>query len=84
MAKNTSILLGDYFNEFISEQISSGRFSSVSEVVRTALRLLEQEENKKKELIRELKKGENSGFIENFNEKDFLSSMHKKYSSGEI
>ncbi|CAL2087373.1 Antitoxin ParD1 [Tenacibaculum sp. 190524A02b] len=84
MAKNTSILLGDYFNEFISEQITSGRFSSASEVVRTALRLFEQEENKKKELIRELKKGENSGFVENFSKSDFLSSMHKKYSSGEI
>lgn len=84
MAKNTSILLGDYFNDFISEQISSGRFSSASEVVRTALRLFEQEENKKKELVRELKKGENSGFVEDFNKKDFLGSMHKKYSSAKI
>jgi len=84
MAKKTSILLGDYFNKFISEQIASGRFSSASEVVRTALRLFEQEESKKKELINELKKGENSGFVKNFNQDDFLSSMHKKYSSGEI
>lgn len=84
MAKNTSILLGDYFNEFISEQITSGRFSSASEVVRTALRLFEQEENKKKELIKELKKGENSGYVENFNKSDFISSMHKKYLSDEI
>ena len=84
MAKNTSILLGDYFNQFISEQITTGKFSSASEVVRTALRLFEQEENKKKELIRELKKGENSGFVENFNKSEFLNSMHKKYLSGEI
>ena len=84
MAKNTSILLGDYFNEFISEQITTGRFSSASEVVRSALRLFEQEENKKKELIKELKKGENSGFIENFNKKEFITSMHNKYSSGEL
>jgi len=48
MAKNTSILLGDYFDKFISNQIQSGRFSSASEVVRTALRLFEQEENLKK------------------------------------
>ena len=79
MSKNTSILLGDYFNEFISKQVTSGKFSSASEVVRTALRLFEQEENKKKELIKELKKGENSGFIENFNKTEFLSSMQKKY-----
>jgi antitoxin ParD1/3/4 len=48
--KNTSILLGDYFNEFIKEQISTGRFNSASEVVRSALRMFEEEEIKKKEL----------------------------------
>ena len=46
MARNTSILLGDYFENFINEQISTGKYSSVSEVVRTALRVFEQEENK--------------------------------------
>ena len=84
MAKNTSILLGDYFNEFISKQITTGKFSSVSEVVRSALRLFEQEENKKKELIKELIKGEKSGFVENFNQNEFLSSMRNKYSSDEL
>ncbi|HBK70552.1 MAG TPA: type II toxin-antitoxin system ParD family antitoxin [Flavobacteriaceae bacterium] len=84
MAKNTSILLGDYFNEFISKQIATGKFSSVSEVVRSALRLFEQEENKKKELIKELIKGEKSGFVENFNQNEFLSSMRNKYSSDDL
>ena len=84
MAKNTSILLGDYFNEFISEQVTTGRFSSASEVVRSALRMFEQEENKKKELIKELKKGEKSGFIEKFNKEAFLNSMHLKYSNNEL
>ncbi len=77
MAKNTSILLGDYFNNFINEQINSGKFSSASEVVRSALRLFEQEESKKKELIKELIKGEKSGFIENFDKEKFLNKMHK-------
>ncbi len=84
MAKNTSILLGDYFNEFVKKQIATGKFSSVSEVVRSALRLFEHEENKKKELIKELKKGEKSGFIENFNQNEFLSSMRNKYSSDKL
>ncbi len=50
MSKNTSVLLGDYFNHFIRRQIKSGKYSSVSEVIRTALRLLEFEELKKEAL----------------------------------
>ena len=79
MAKNTSILLGDYFEKFISYQVQSGKYSSVSEVVRAALRLFEQEESKKSELIKELKVGEKSGFVENFDKKQFLKSLHKKH-----
>lgn len=81
MAKNTSILLGDYFDNFISQQIKSGKFSSASEVVRTALRMFEHEESKKAELINELKKGEKSGFVENFDRKEFLKNLHQKYSA---
>ena len=80
MAKNTSILLGDYFNNFINEQINSGRFSSASEVVRSALRLFEQEESKKTALIEELIKGENSGFVEHFDKEKFLGKMNKNAS----
>jgi antitoxin ParD1/3/4 len=80
MAKNTSILLGDYFNNFINEQINSGRFSSASEVVRSALRLFEQEESKKTALIEELIKGENSGFVEHFDKEKFLDKMNKNAS----
>ncbi|WP_336690081.1 MULTISPECIES: type II toxin-antitoxin system ParD family antitoxin [unclassified Chryseobacterium] len=79
MAKNTSILLGDYFENFISQQIKSGKFSSASEVVRAALRMFEYEESKKSELINELIKGENSGFIKNFNRNKFLNNLHKKH-----
>jgi len=84
MSKNTSILLGDYFNKFISNQIKTGSFSSASEVIRSALRMFEQEENKKTALITELKKGEKSGFIEQFSKDDFLSSMHLKHVKSEL
>jgi antitoxin ParD1/3/4 len=79
MAKNTSILLGDYFNSFISQQIKTGKYSSASEVVRAALRMFEHEESKKTELIKELKKGEKSGFVEHFDRKDLLTSLHQKH-----
>ena len=81
MAKNTSILLGDYFDNFISQQVNSGKFSSASEVVRAALRLFEEEEAKKAELISELKKGEKSGFVKNFDRDKFLETIHQKYVS---
>jgi antitoxin ParD1/3/4 len=84
MAKNTSILLGDYFDNFINHQIKSGRYASASEVVRAALRLFEQEESKKKELISELKKGEKSGFVQNFDRNIFLNNLHDKYITGEL
>ena len=79
MAKNTSILLGDYFDNFISRQIETGKYSSASEVVRAALRMFEHEESKKTELIKELKKGEKSGFVENFDRKELLKNLHKKH-----
>ncbi|GGE42974.1 type II toxin-antitoxin system ParD family antitoxin [Psychroflexus planctonicus] len=79
MAKNTSILLGDYFDSFISQQIKKGKYSSASEVVRAALRMFENEESKKAELIRALKKGEDSGFVENFDRKKLLKELHQKH-----
>ncbi|WP_213190242.1 type II toxin-antitoxin system ParD family antitoxin [Cloacibacterium caeni] len=79
MAKNTSILLGEYFENFISEQIKSGKFSSASELIRTALRVFEHQESQKTLLINELKKGEKSGFSKDFNRDSFKEKLHKKH-----
>ena len=79
MARNTSILLGDYFENFINEQISTGKYSTVSEVVRTALRIFEQEEIKKKSLINELKIGENSSKIKNFDRNKNLKMLKANF-----
>jgi antitoxin ParD1/3/4 len=79
MAKNTSILLGDHFERFISNEVSSGKYGSASEVVRTALRMLESEEEKRAVLLKALIKGEKSKRIENFDPKVNLARLHKKY-----
>lgn len=79
MPKNTSILLGEHFEKFISSEVSSGRYSSTSEVIRTALRMLETEEQKKKALIKAIIKGEKSGRVENFDPVANLAKIHKKH-----
>jgi antitoxin ParD1/3/4 len=61
MARNTSVSLGSHFDEFIARQIESGRYGSASEVVRAALRLLEDHESKRNALRRLLEEGEQSG-----------------------
>jgi antitoxin ParD1/3/4 len=81
MAKNTPILLGDYFEKFINEQVQSGKFASASEVVRAALTLFEHEETKRTALIKELEKGEKSGFVKNFSRDTFLASLHQHATS---
>ena len=79
MARNTSILLGEYFEGFINEQIASGKYSSVSEFVRPALRVFEQEENKSKSLINALKIGEKSAKIKNFDRNKNLEQLKANF-----
>lgn len=79
MGKNTSVLHRSYFENFINEEISSGRYNSASEVIRTALRLLELEEQKARQLKIELEIGEKSPMLENFNSKKHLQDIHGRH-----
>ncbi len=79
MGKNTSISLGTHFENFISSSVASGKYSSASEVVRSALRLLESEEKKLKEFRNALIEGENSPMSENFDAGKHLADLHQRY-----
>lgn len=72
--KNTSISLGDYFEQFVSSQVSVGRYKNVSEVVRAGLQLLEDEERKIMALKSAIQKGLDSPRVENF---DFEENLKK-------
>ena len=83
MSKNTSISLGNYFDQFIQNRIKEGRFKNVSEVVRAGLRLLEEEENKVIALKTATQEGIDSGIAKDFDPKKHLESLKaKKHSHG--
>ena len=78
MNRNTSISLGNYFDSFIQNRISAGRYKNASEVVRAGLRLLEEEENKIIALREAIQEGIDSGIANDFNPKSHLEKLKAK------
>ena len=79
MAKNTSISLGDHFASFIDTQVRSGRFGSASDVMRAALRLLEEHEARVKALRDALIAGERSGEPQPFDFDEFKARKRAEF-----
>lgn len=75
MGRNTSISLGDHFEQFIEEKVSNGRFNNASEVIRAGLRLLEEEEAKIVALKKSIAEGVASGVAKNFDPKAHLEKL---------
>jgi antitoxin ParD1/3/4 len=75
MIKNTSVSLGNYFETFVHQSISEGRYKNASEVIRAGLRLLEEDENKATALRNAIQTGIDSGVAENFNPQKHLSEL---------
>jgi len=66
MGRNTSVSLGDYFEDFVESRIKEGRYKNVSEIIRAGLRLLEEEESKVTALKKAIQEGLSSPRVENF------------------
>ncbi|MFT6259103.1 MAG: antitoxin ParD1/3/4 [Rickettsiales bacterium] len=80
MTKTQTLSLGQYWNNFIQDELKIGRYSSASEVVRNALRLLEEKEaNSKLEMLRlDLISGEESGDAGKLDMKEIKKSAKSK------
>jgi antitoxin ParD1/3/4 len=74
MSRNTSITLGDHFADFVDQQVTTGRYSSASDVVRAGLRLLEAEEARLEALRAALVDGETSGAARPLDVEAFLKA----------
>lgn len=61
MPRTTSITIGDQLDAFVSRMIDNGRYGSTSEVVRSALRLLEEKESQMDTLRNAVLAGEQRG-----------------------
>ena len=61
MARTTSVTIGESLDTFITKMTESGRYGSTSEVMRSALRLLEQQEYQIDNLKHALDEGDSSG-----------------------
>lgn len=75
MSKNTSITLGNYFDQFVNTQVTAGRYKNVSEVIRAGLRLLENEESKAIALRNAIQDGIDSGIAHDFDPQKHLQEL---------
>lgn len=73
--KTTSVALGPHFEDFIQASILSGRYNNASEVIRSGLRLLEDQERKMAALRSAIEEGLNSGFVEDFDFEAHLEGL---------
>jgi antitoxin ParD1/3/4 len=59
-----NINLTEHFDDFVQRQLSSGRYSNASEIVREALRLLEEREQERHAQLQALRRAAREGFDE--------------------
>jgi antitoxin ParD1/3/4 len=75
----TSLSLGEHWEVFIKNEISSGRYGSASEVVRDALRSMEERKSKLEALRDHLSEGANQAknglFVDDFSMDSLINGL---------
>lgn len=77
----TSVALSSHFEDFIRRQVESGRFNNASEVVRAALRLLEEREAEQAAKLHALREAIATGLASGpgVPEEDVFDRLEAKY-----
>lgn len=79
MARTVTVSLGPHYEEFIKQNIAGGRYNNASEVIRAALRRLEEDETRLAALRTALIDGENSGVAQDFDPQGFVERLNAEY-----
>lgn len=80
--KNTSVALGNHFENFIINSIKTGRYNNASEVIRAGLRLLEENEKQIAILKSAIIEGIESGRCEDFDPTEHLKQLKASHCNG--
>ena len=79
MARTVTVSLGPHYEEFIRHNIDAGRYNNASEVVRAALRRLEEDELRLAAIRAALIEGDESGIVEDFDPQGFVKRLNAEY-----
>jgi antitoxin ParD1/3/4 len=79
--KNTSITLGEHFDQYIAEQLASGRYRTASELIRESLRLHEERDAKIAAMRAAIEEGVASGIYKNFSFEELRKELDPELGS---
>jgi antitoxin ParD1/3/4 len=79
MSKTIEIMLDEHCTLAVQNALTSGKYKNAVAVVHEAIALFEQKQAEET-LMAELQKGIDSGFVEDFDFKQWLAEKNKKHS----
>lgn len=81
MARTVTVSLGPHYEEFIKASIAGGRYNNASEVLRAALRRLEEDEARVEALRKAIDEGDASPDVVGFDREAFLVELREGWRS---
>lgn len=75
MARTVTVTLGAHYDAYIKKNIENGKYNNVSEMVRAALRHLEDDETKLAAFCSAIDEGDASPDVNDFDEERFIQEL---------
>ena len=82
MGRTVTVSLGQHYEEFIQANITGGKYNNASEVVRAALRKLEEDQERIAAFCSAIDEGDNSPDVLDFDEELFISDLKESWRKG--